>query len=61
MLEVNADALFGMSRIAHPYLKATKHAGRIVNISSMAAHLGFVGKKWHLPPVFGAITEKEAK
>lgn len=38
---VNLDAVFHMSQYAYPYLKKSKHIGRIVSISSMAAHLGF--------------------
>ena len=30
-----------MSQILYPYLKKSKHKGRIINISSMSAHLGF--------------------
>ena len=41
--ELNVDALFRLSRVAHSYLKTAKNAGRIVNVSSMAAHLGFTG------------------
>ena len=39
--KVNVDAVFFMSQFCYPYLKKTEHIGRIVNISSMAAHLGF--------------------
>nr|WP_279233155.1 SDR family NAD(P)-dependent oxidoreductase [Marinisporobacter balticus] len=38
---LDLDAVFYMSQYAYPYLKKSKHVGRIVNISSMAAHLGF--------------------
>jgi len=39
--EVNVKAAMNLSRFAYPYLKKTEGAGRIVNITSMAAHLGF--------------------
>ncbi|TCL60842.1 gluconate 5-dehydrogenase/2-deoxy-D-gluconate 3-dehydrogenase [Hydrogenispora ethanolica] len=39
--EVNLDAVFHLSQIVYPYLKRSEHVGRIVNISSMAGHLGF--------------------
>ena len=39
--KVNVDAVFYLSQFAYPYLKESKFIGRIVNISSMAAHLGF--------------------
>ena len=38
---LNVKAVFELSRLAYPYLKNSKEAGRIVNIASMAAHLGF--------------------
>nr|WP_205739356.1 SDR family oxidoreductase [Halocella sp. SP3-1] len=38
---LNLDAVFCMSQYAYPYLKRSRYIGRIVNISSMAAHLGF--------------------
>jgi 2-dehydro-3-deoxy-D-gluconate 5-dehydrogenase len=38
---LNLDAVFYMSQYAYPYLKKSTYIGRIVNISSMAAHLGF--------------------
>lgn len=38
---VNVFAPFRMSVICYPYLKQSTHKGRIINISSMAAHLGF--------------------
>ncbi len=34
---------FSLCQSAYPYLKESQHKGRIVNISSMAAHLGFSG------------------
>jgi len=39
--KVNVDAVFYLSQFAHSYLKESRFIGRIVNISSMAAHLGF--------------------
>ena len=39
--QVNVDALFSLCRSAFPFLSQAPDAGRIVNISSMAAHLGF--------------------
>lgn len=39
--KVNVDAVFFMSQFCYPYLRKSEHVGRIVNISSMAAHLGF--------------------
>lgn len=39
--EINVDAVFRNAQILYPYLKQSKYIGRIVNISSMAGHLGF--------------------
>lgn len=39
--QVNADAVYAMCQFAYPYLKEAPGGGRIVNIASMAAHLGF--------------------
>ena len=39
--QVNVESVFFLSKLCYPYLKQSKHAGRIVNITSMAAHLGF--------------------
>ncbi|MBI9104448.1 MAG: SDR family oxidoreductase [Spirochaetales bacterium] len=39
--KVNIDALFFASQCAYPYLKNAEDAGRIVNITSMAAYMGF--------------------
>nr|WP_321299392.1 SDR family oxidoreductase [uncultured Sphaerochaeta sp.] len=39
--QVNVCAPFNLSVLCFPYLSASKHKGRIINISSMAAHLGF--------------------
>lgn len=41
ILEVNVTSLFALSQLCYPYLKASNYKGRIINISSMAAHLGF--------------------
>lgn len=39
--KVNVDAVFHLCKICYPYLKKAKDSGRIVSVSSMAAHLGF--------------------
>ena len=41
ILQVNVSSIFRLCQLCYPYLKASPHKGRIVNISSMAAHLGF--------------------
>jgi len=41
IINVNVSSIFYLSQICYPYLKQSKYKGRIVNISSMAAHLGF--------------------
>jgi len=41
IMEVNVSSVFHMSQICYPYLKKSSFKGRIVNISSMSAHLGF--------------------
>ncbi|MFV0503346.1 MAG: SDR family NAD(P)-dependent oxidoreductase [Lachnospirales bacterium] len=38
---VNVSSVFKLSCLCYPYLKKSEHTGRIINISSMAAHLGF--------------------
>lgn len=38
---VNVDAVYALCQMAYPYLKRASSAGRIVNVASMAAHLGF--------------------
>jgi NAD(P)-dependent dehydrogenase (short-subunit alcohol dehydrogenase family) len=38
---LNVDALFRMTRLCYPYLKQSSSIGRVINVSSMAAHLGF--------------------
>lgn len=39
--ELNLNAVFNNSVICYPYLKESKYIGRIINISSMAGHMGF--------------------
>ncbi|WP_114782942.1 SDR family NAD(P)-dependent oxidoreductase [Botryobacter ruber] len=39
--EVNVTGLFNCCKHAFPYLKKSAHIGRIINIGSMASHLGF--------------------
>jgi len=41
IMEVNVSSVFRMSQLCYPYLKKSSFKGRIVNISSMSAHLGF--------------------
>ncbi len=41
ILQVNVSSIFRLCQICYPYLKNSPGKGRIVNISSMAAHLGF--------------------
>ena len=41
--ELNLKAVFDLSRICYPYLKESPYIGRIVNISSMGAYMGFTG------------------
>jgi 2-deoxy-D-gluconate 3-dehydrogenase len=41
--QVNVDAVFSLCQAAFPHLTKATDAGRIVTISSMAAHLGFEG------------------
>lgn len=38
---VNVTACAELARLAHPFLKRSRHPGRVVFVSSMAAHLGF--------------------
>lgn len=38
---INVNAPYLLSSIAYPYLKQAPDKGRIINIASMAAHLGF--------------------
>lgn len=39
--KVNVSSVFKLSCLCYPYLRQSEHVGRIVNISSMASHLGF--------------------
>lgn len=39
--EVNVNSLFKCAQMAYPFLKRSDHVGRIINIASMASHLGF--------------------
>jgi NAD(P)-dependent dehydrogenase (short-subunit alcohol dehydrogenase family) len=39
--KTNVDVPFFLAQNCYPYLTRSKHVGRVVNISSMAAHLGF--------------------
>lgn len=41
ILQVNIHSVFRLCQLCYPYLKNSWHKGRIVSISSMAAHLGF--------------------
>lgn len=41
IMDVNVTSLFALCQICYPYLKESPFKGRIINISSMAAHLGF--------------------
>lgn len=41
ILDVNVTSVFSLCQLCYPYLRGSAHKGRIVNISSMAAHLGF--------------------
>ncbi len=39
--DINLETVFELSRMCYPYLKGSEYIGRIVSISSMAAHMGF--------------------
>ncbi|WP_312426505.1 SDR family NAD(P)-dependent oxidoreductase [Lacrimispora sp.] len=39
--QVNVNSVFKLSCLCFPYLTQSIHKGRIINITSMAAHLGF--------------------
>lgn len=41
ILKVNVSSIFRLCQLCYPHLKESAHKGRIINISSMAAHLGF--------------------
>ncbi len=39
--KINVEGVFHLSCASYPYLKKSTHVGRVINITSMAAHLGF--------------------
>lgn len=41
IMEINVKSLFQMSVLCYPYLRKSRSKGRIINITSMSAHLGF--------------------
>ncbi len=41
IMDVNVKYVFQMSQLCYPYLKKAEGKGRIINITSMSAHLGF--------------------
>lgn len=41
IMQVNVNCVFKLSCLCYPYLKKANNKGRIVNITSMSAHLGF--------------------
>ena len=41
VLQVNVSSVFKLCTLCYPYLRQSPNRGRIVNITSMAAHLGF--------------------
>ena len=41
VMNINVKYVFSMSQLAYSYLKKAQDKGRIVNITSMSAHLGF--------------------
>jgi len=41
IMDINVKFLFQMSVVCYPYLKKSPTKGRIINITSMSAHLGF--------------------
>ena len=41
IMDVNVKYLFQMSVLCYPYLRSSQNRGRIINITSMSAHLGF--------------------
>ena len=43
ILDINLSVAYDLSRICYPHLSQSPHIGRIVNISSMGAHMGFTG------------------
>ncbi len=43
IMQLNLKTPFMVSRICYPHLKRSRYTGRIVNITSMAAYMGFSG------------------
>ncbi|MCC8126053.1 MAG: SDR family oxidoreductase [Clostridiales bacterium] len=41
IMDVNVKYVFQMSQLCYPYLRKSPDRGRIINITSMSAHLGF--------------------
>lgn len=41
VMDVNVLSVFNLCTLCYPYLKQSPYVGKIINISSMAAHLGF--------------------
>ena len=41
IMKTNVSSVFKLSCLCYPYLKESHHMGRIINIASMSAHLGF--------------------
>lgn len=41
IMETNVTSIFRLCQLCYPWLRQSPHKGRIINISSMAAHLGF--------------------
>lgn len=41
--KLNLEIPFKLSTYCYPYLKKAEHTGRIINIASMAAYMGFTG------------------
>lgn len=52
IMNVNVKYVFEMSRLCYPFLKKSPDKGRIINITSMSAHLGF-------PKSFPTVPAKE--
>ena len=41
VIDVNVYGVYNCCKYAFPFLKDSKHTGRVINIASMASHLGF--------------------
>jgi len=41
--DLNLETIFELCKMCYPYIKESIHIGRIINISSMAAYMGFTG------------------